>query len=456
MKPLSLFLFALLCGFISHAQVLEIEHLTVLADTIPFKFSGSAVAKDYSRYREIRIGCLNTGNADLIFTSAKQSFTNDTVWLKAADNVKFPNVIKPGAYGTISITYSVFSPFQRIQINSNSRTGPQVITILDNYKEAITFRREMKDYPAKLKEGETAHFASTIENNSKKNVIIDSVSISDPSLVLETKLPLTIPAGKSVGITLTATTAGKMNFYYGGSPLFFYHPENGFEDFAKQEFSCVIIPNITLQDKDTFEFGTVKRGTIVTGTFHFVNNGTFTLESGKNKSECVTFDKEKIAPGQSFTVTVKYNTTLADSGRVKREFPILLPPFFYSNTVYIVGMVKGPSVRRDELLIADQQKKDCGTVSNDTVKTLKRDFRMQNNTGLPIVVSGVTTGDGAYGFCDKKTAIAPGEYFIVTFVYNAKKVGTFERTVTIAYTPGDCSTGEFYYMLTIKGNVISK
>lgn len=121
MKPLLLSFFILFTflGIYSEAQILEIEHLKILVDTVPFKFSGSPSAKNYSRYREIRIGCLNTGKKNLLITGASQCFTNDTSWLKVADNVKYPNTIKPGAYGTISILYSVASPFEQIKITSN-------------------------------------------------------------------------------------------------------------------------------------------------------------------------------------------------------------------------------------------------------------------------------------------------------------------------------------------------
>ncbi len=456
MKRNILPLLLLLLPLFSHAQVLEIEHLNILVDTVPFRFTGSPETKNYTRYREIRIGCLNSGKSDLFFTGAKQSFTNDTSWLKVADNVKFPAILKPGTYGEIAITYSVFSPYQRIQILSNSKTGPQIITILDNYKEPLEFKRDMKDYPAKLKEGETAHFASTIWNNGNKKITIDSVSIPDPAMQLLTKLPIVIPAGKNIAITLMASTSGKKNFYYGGSPLFFYHPENGFEDFAKQEFSCIIIPHLTSTDPDTFNFQTVKRGAIVTTTFHFKNDGTFTLESGKNKNDCITFDKESIAPGETFSVTIKYNTTLADSGKIMKEFQVLLPPFFYSNSVYLTGNIKGAGIHKDQLLLADKPARDCGTISNDTVKTLKRDFKIKNTSGLPIMISTVSTADGSYAFCDRKTEIAPGEFFVVSFVYNAKKVGAFDQTVTVAFTTGDCSTGEYYYVMKIKGNIVAK
>jgi hypothetical protein len=438
----------------SSAQILEIEHPKILVDTIPFRFTSSPDTKNYTRYREIRIGCLNTGKNELVFSGAKQSFTNDTSWLKTADNVKFPASLKPGAYGVISITYSVATPFQRIKIISNSKTGPQIITIIDSYKELIEFKRDMSNYPAKLKEGEVAHFTSSAVNNGNKKVIVDSVAIPDSSLHLLTKLPLTIGAGKNILIALTASTAGKMNFYYGGTPLFFYHQEGGYEDFAKQEFSCIIIPNLILQDRDTFKFDQVKRGTVVSNTFHFTNKGTFTLDATKSKSECVIFDKEKIAPGESFSVTVKFNTTVADSGIITKEFQVLLAPFYYSNSVFLSGKIKGPPADKDQFLLCDEKKKSLGNISSDA-KTVKYDFKIKNNTGLPILVSGVKTAEnGSYGFCDKKTAIAPGEFFTVTLVINTKQKGYFEKIMTISYLTQDCSNGEYYFVINCNGTIL--
>ena len=437
----------------SFAQVLEIEHPKILVDTIPFRFTSSPDSKNYTRYREIRIGCLNTGKNELFFSGAKQSLTNDTNWLKTADNVKFPSSLKPGSYGTISITYSVATPFQQIKIMSNAKNGSQIITIVDSYKELIEFKRDLKDYPAKLKEGEIAKFTSSVVNNGNKKVIVDSVFLPDPSLTLQTKIPFTIGAGKSISISLTAETKGKMNFYYGGTPLFFYHVDGGYEDFAKQEFSCIIIPNLFLQDPDTFKFDAVKRGTVVTATFHFTNKGTFPLDAAKSNSDCISFDKLTIPPGESFAVTVKYNTTVADSGKISKMFPVLLPPFFYSNQVFISGRVNGNVLEKTKLLGCEENKADFGNIAS-AEKTYKHDFKVKNNSGVPIVVSSVSTGEnGSYGFRDKKTAIAPGEEFTITIVISTKQKGYFEKIMTLSYQTQDCSNGEFYYVINCKGTI---
>ncbi len=448
-----LFTLLLFCCLSSPAQVLEMEHVKILVDTIPFKFSGSPAEKNYSRYREIRIGCLNTGKSELIFTGASQSFTNDTTWLKAADNVKFPTSIKPGSFGTIVITYSVASPFQKIKISSNSKKGPQVITLLDTYKEPIEIRRNMADYPGKAKEGDVAVFSSLIYNTGNKKITIDSVSFPDTSLKMRTKFPLVIEPGKNAPLTLAANTKGKMNFYYGGTPLFFYHEEKGYVNFAKQEFSCIIVPAIKLLDKDTFLFGTVKRGTVISHTFHYINKGSFNLETGKNKNECVSYDKPLVKPGESFAVTIKFNTAVADSGKITREFPVLLPPFFYSNSIFMKGEITGPAANKSDFLQADERVIECPTVSNDTAKSIKRKIRIKNNSGLPVMITNVTV-EGAYAFSDVKTAVAPGEYFTIKFVYPTKNAGTFDKLILISYNTGDCSYGEFYYQVEVKGNIL--
>jgi hypothetical protein len=458
MKPLLfIFFFIFYCGlFQSRAQLLIIEHPKVLVDTIPFRFSGSADLKNYSRYREIRIGCYNTGKNDLVFSGAQQSFSNDTSWLKAADNVKFPATIRPGAYGEISILYSTSSPFQRIRILSNSRTGPQTITILDTYKPQVEIKRDMSDYPAKLKEGMPANFASMIVNNSSKTIIVDSAFFPDATLKLVTHFPLTIFSGKSAPLSLMANTNGKMNFYYGGTPVFFFHPENGVEDFVTQEFSCIIIPNIQSLDKDTFNFGNVKRGTVVTNIFHFVNKGSFSLQTGKNTSECVSFDKTEVKPGESFSVTVKYNTSLADSGKITKEFSVLFPPFFYTNSVFLKGVVKGSAIHKEQLLSTEKQSTDYGVISNDTVKTLRRIIRVKNNSGVPLNITNITITSGAYAMSDLKSNVLPGEYFNVKFIYNAKTAGFFDKKIILTVSSGDCSQSEFYYTIEVKGQVITK
>ncbi|CAN5333724.1 hypothetical protein BH09BAC5_BH09BAC5_16920 [soil metagenome] len=458
MKFLSGFIlfFFLFSGVFSHAQVLEIEHSKILVDTVPFKFSGSVASKNYTRYREIRIGCLNTGKKDLIISGASQSFTNDTSWLNVADNIKYPNQIKAGTYGTIVITYSAGSPFERIKITSNSKKGDEIITLIDTYKDPLEIKRNMSDYPAKLKEGEVAVFSSLIYNKGSKKIIIDSVAFPDSSLKIKTKLPITIGAGKNVPLSLTANTKGKMNFYYGGTPLFFYHEDKGFENFAKQEFSCIIVPFIQPLDQDTFNAGNIKRGTIISQTFHFINKGSFVLETGKNKSECITYDKLSVAPGESFAVTIKFNTTLIDSGKFKKEFPVLLPPFFYSNSIFITGIVSGHTPTKSDLLQSEGRMIECPTVSNDTAKSIKQKIMIRNNSGFPINITNVTVSEGAFAFSDAKTTIPAGGSFNIKFVYPTKMPGMFDKLITISYSTGDCTNGEFTYQLEIKGTIISK
>lgn len=452
LRCLIIFLFVLF-GFPSTAQVLEMERVKILVDTIPFKFSGSPDSKNYSRYREIRIGCLNTGKSELIITGASQSFTNDTSWIKAADNVKFPTSIKPGAFGTIVITYSVASPFQKFRISSNSKTGLQVITLIDTYKDPVHIKRNMADYPAKSKEGEVAVFSSIVYNTGKKKITIDSAAFPDPSLKMRTNFPIVIEPGKSAPLSLAANTKGKRNFYYGGTPLFFYHEENGYVNFVEQEFSCIVIPCIQMLDNDTFLFGSVKRGTIITHAFHYINKGSFILETGKNKNECISYDKPVVAPGETFTITIKFNTAVADSGKILREFAVLLPPFFYSNSIFMKGVITGPGISKSELLQSERVI-ECPVVSSDTSKSVKRKITIKNNSGLRVMITNVTVGEGAYAFSDVKTFVAPGESFNIKFVYPTKNPGPFEKLIIISYTTGDCSYGEFYYQVEVKGNII--
>ncbi len=457
MKPPIRFLTALLifCGFLSRAQVLEIEHLKILVDTIPFKFISSSNSKNYSRFREIRIGCLNTGTKDLLISGASQSFTNDTSWLKVADNVRYPNIIRPGSYGTFVIFYSVASPFEKIKITSNAKNGPQIISLIDTYREPVEFKRNMSDYPAKIKEGQTATFSSMIYNKSTKRITVDSVLFPDSTLKLLTSLPFVIDVGRSVSISLSANTKGKMNFYYGGIPMFFYHEENGFENFAKQEFSCIIVPDLQLLDRDTFDFGTVKRGTQISHTFHYLNKGSFSLETNKNTNECISFEKLKIEPGETFGVTIKYNTSVADSGNMMREFPVMLPPFFYSNSVFMTGFISGSAPPKSDFLQSDDRVIDCPTVSNDTARSVKRKISIKNNSGLPIRVTNVTVTEGAYAFSDVKTIIPAGGTFNIKFVYPTKVPGFFDKLITITYTTLDCSNAEFSYQIEIKGGIIA-
>ncbi|MBI3511536.1 MAG: DUF1573 domain-containing protein [Bacteroidetes bacterium] len=456
----TLFTFSLFFLFVFnalHSQTLELYRHDVLLDTVPFKFERSSKTYDYSKFREIRIGCLNTGKKDLVFTTAQQAVIHDTAWLPATPNVHYPNSLKPGQYGEISIIYTGNTiSVERIKIISNSRTGAEIIALHCTYKDPVTINYDNKLYNFKVKEGDLAHFNCVIMNNGTKTITVDSVSFAEPTLSVAMKLPVKVDPGKAVEVKLNGNSKGKMNFYYGGNPAFFFHADKGREDFVTQEFSCVIIPNLVFQGPDTFFVRHEKRGTTVTGEFKFVNKGSVTLDASKSGNPCIVFDKTSIAPGENFSVKVSYNTLLADSGHFTKEFPILFSPFFYSFSVYMAGEVDGKWEGKNSLVSGVDATIDYGTISNDSVKVVKRVITMKNNSGVAITVTGATTSDGAHAGCSKKDAIQPGENFQVIFIYDATHVGIFERAISITYTSADCTNGLFTKVIRVKGEVKGK
>jgi len=424
--------FIFLTGILS-AQVLEIEHRDFLVDTIPFKFVPTSTAGVYDKVREIRIGCLNTGKTDLVFNTVQLGLKTDSSWINSSLNVRFPGSLKHGQYGEVVITWSTaLSSFNRIKILSNAKNGDQVIRLRDTY---VTPLQIIKD----------------------KKAFSYSMVMPAPSLKLLSTLPLTLDPGAQEHVSLEGITKGMMNFYNGGSPTFYFHCKGSYEDFAQQAVSCVIIPNIVASESDTFSFGSVKRGTTVSHTFSFVNKGTVTLDATKANNTCAVFSKTSIGPGEKFTITVNYNTTLADSAAVNKEFPIQIAPFFYNYSLFLNGKVSGPSLDRSKILTPVESKKDLGVVYNDTLKTIRCDFKIKNTSNVPITVTSCTVNEkGAFVMCSNKGIIPAGQTFIVSFQYDPKLVGKFERMITVNYTTGDCTNGTFFLHLDVSGEVKHK
>ncbi|HTL80659.1 MAG TPA: DUF1573 domain-containing protein [Bacteroidia bacterium] len=446
-----------LTGILS-AQVLEIEHRDFLVDTIPFKFVPTSTAGVYDKVREIRIGCLNTGKTDLVFNTVQLGLKTDSSWINSSLNVRFPGSLKHGQYGEVVITWSTaLSSFNRIKILSNAKNGDQVIRLRDTYVTPLQIIKDKKAFSYKVKEGENAVFEVILVNNGTAPAIIDSMVMPAPSLKLLSTLPLTLDPGAQEHVSLEGITKGMMNFYNGGSPTFYFHCKGSYEDFAQQAVSCVIIPNIVASESDTFSFGSVKRGTTVSHTFSFVNKGTVTLDATKANNTCAVFSKTSIGPGEKFTITVNYNTTLADSAAVNKEFPIQIAPFFYNYSLFLNGKVSGPSLDRSKILTPVESKKDLGVVYNDTLKTIRCDFKIKNTSNVPITVTSCTVNEkGAFVMCSNKGIIPAGQTFIVSFQYDPKLVGKFERMITVNYTTGDCTNGTFFLHLDVSGEVKHK
>lgn len=82
-------------------------------------------------------------------------------------------------------------------------------------------------------------------------------------------------------------------------------------------------------------------------------------------------------------------------------------------------------------------------------KPVSVDFKFTNTGDSPLVITEVKTSCGCTASNYPKTAIQPGETSKITVDYNAKKLGTFSKTISV-FTNADEQTKTLY----IKGTVV--
>lgn len=83
-------------------------------------------------------------------------------------------------------------------------------------------------------------------------------------------------------------------------------------------------------------------------------------------------------------------------------------------------------------------------------KPATADFKFQNTGSLPLVIVSATGSCGCTVADYTRGEILPGEFGEVTATYNAAKVGTFNKTVTV-----NANTGTGPITLKIRGEVVN-
>jgi hypothetical protein len=90
---------------------------------------------------------------------------------------------------------------------------------------------------------------------------------------------------------------------------------------------------------------------------------------------------------------------------------------------------------------------DFGKIAKD--RPVTQEFSFTNDGNVPLVITSVQASCGCTVAEYSKDPIAPGEKGFVKATYNAAKVGTFNKTVTV-----NANTEEGVVQLTIKGEVV--
>ena len=94
-------------------------------------------------------------------------------------------------------------------------------------------------------------------------------------------------------------------------------------------------------DSEKYDFGKVKKGTVVTHTFIVMNNGDQPLIISKVVPSCgctvASFTKEPIKPGGRGEITVKFNSKGRPIGQNLKTFSVFSNAKNAPHTIYIKG-----------------------------------------------------------------------------------------------------------------------
>lgn len=112
-----------------------------------------------------------------------------------------------------------------------------------------------------------------------------------------------------------------------------------------------------------------------------------------------------------------------------------------------VAVKDSHSVMSAEKSIAwDSKTLDLGQIQKGTPSDAF--FEFTNNTDQPVVIAKVKSSCGCTVTSYERKAVLPGEKAHVTATYNARKAGSFRKSITVMLS------NDSKYMLTLKGQVV--
>jgi Protein of unknown function (DUF1573) len=220
-------------------------------------------------------------------------------------------------------------------------------------------------------------------------------------------------------------------------------------------FAQLLQPSLVLQ-QNSFDFGDIKQGEIVTHTFVLSNNGGDLLKINNVQASCgctaAVPEKSELAPGESTNLSVKFNST-GRLGMQKKTVKIFTnDPQAPEMTVTITGnVVTGDESGSLPTIYFPETQHDFGKVNEGEKASYT--FRFVNKGEGELLIKDVKSSCGCTAALLSSSNIKPGQEGTIKVEFDTKnRSGKNSKTVTVqSNDPKDPTK-----ILTIYADVIKK
>lgn len=177
-------------------------------------------------------------------------------------------------------------------------------------------------------------------------------------------------------------------------------------------------------DKTTHDFGAIKKNDLAETVFTFTNTSDKEVKLHRVKASCGCttpfYTQEKIAPGNTGEIKVKYNT--ARVGAFTKSVTVTYDTASSPVVLYIKGKVEDsgePKIVYKHMqggIAFDQIQQNAGVVDTDKEKNIA--FHVKNMSPKPINIKEMKADNAAVTLRADRTSLAPGQAATITAKMN--------------------------------------
>lgn len=214
------------------------------------------------------------------------------------------------------------------QIYSNSTPNyfNSMKCIWNSCKSDIIRLSDMGPKHDQLLEGENYEFKYFLLPKGDIPIVVDSIEFAVKQrsnykrIIYDAGLPVMKTKNDSLYISATINTSGQygeqrcesfIHYHYPNFQTAVYNTSNVYK----------VLPNFKVLDSSIKYFGVINQGETVVADFSIMNYGTYPLYF--RNSDCVSFSKDIINPGEMVAIRINYNSKF-DTGKVHKSYRIWL------------------------------------------------------------------------------------------------------------------------------------
>ncbi|HTF02590.1 MAG TPA: DUF1573 domain-containing protein [Bacteroidia bacterium] len=445
---LPVFLLSVCCS----AQSLRVNINRILLDTIPYTIESSPLS--VVRYRVVKIQCRNESALPVRITKVRMVNSYYATKIERNTLNAYPEICDPGK--TYELSFSIFSTDSCRYVIYTGNGDSVSVRLWSRKPVFLEFEK-----PVNMLNGVDGQMTTvnyTVVNRSAVPVSIDTIQRRGALWECNAPVPFWLAPGEKYQLVFRCygDTGAKM-FSYMRFHVFF-HPENGYSDYISDGPFVHFMHGVVITSGTQKNFGRIQAGERLATKITVKNMGFHKFDLRKSQSNYVTFSKTELAPGDTATGYVEWNSFFArDSFRM--EIPLFTDVRNGKSTMTFRGTVgsstdREKSVNPDSMIWVEATHIDCDTLYRSQWR-LEKIIHCRNNSPVPILVTRASTGDGGSYAEYPREPIQPGQSFEIKFVQDLNsRVGRFSRGVYMHIQFLDGTNCEVTKVVSVTGFVV--